>query len=517
MNKSVATRFAVAFFLIAVAFFSGWPLQDKIKLGLDLKGGMYLLYEVEVEKAIALKLERIGNDIVEHLENEGIGVDTSSIDKNGTLKIALYSKSDAKIARKMVSEFSDIVELPELSGDENLAYSYSPTRIASIKQHAIDQALETLRNRIDAFGVAEPSIQRQGERRLLIQLPGVQDPERAKSLINTTAMLEFKLVSEKGSVNDAVKGIIPPNLELAWSYDRDPATGKLTKKTPYLLEKAVRLTGEFVENADVRIDRQYNTPYVSITFDSEGARRFGDLTEKNVNRRLAIVLDGKIHSAPVIRERIGGGRASISGSFTHDEARDLSIVLRAGALPAPLTLLEERTIGPSLGADSITRGIKSIVFGFVTVVLFMLVYYRLGGLVADIALFVNLIVIAGLMGYLGATLTLPGIAGIILTVGMAVDANVLVFERIREEVANGKTIRAAVDSGFSKAFLTVVDSNVTTLIAAVVLFQFGTGPLKGFAVTLTIGIVASMFTAIFLSRTIFSMILSNRKLKKLSI
>jgi len=517
MNKPLFWRCVVTLVVLAGAFFSGWPLKEKIKLGLDLKGGMYLLYEVETAKAIKLKLDRVSSDILQKLESEAIPVSSVDVDNENRLIVTLGNEGDATLAKRAIADITDLKDVPGITSGTTLGFEYSAYRQDLIRQRAIDQALETLRNRIDAFGVAEPSIQRQGKNRILIQLPGVQEPDRAKKLINTTAMLEFKLVDEKASIDDALEGKLPPNRELVWSYKSDPVTGKLTKDKPYVVERKILLTGASIDDADVRIDRQFNEPYVMVAFDSEGAKRFADITEKNIHRRLAIILDGKVHSAPVIRERIGGGRAQISGNFTTEEAHDLTIVLRAGALPAPLKLLEERTIGPSLGADSVARGIKSILYGFVTVVLFMLVYYRVGGLIADIALFMNLIIIAGLMGYLEATLTLPGIAGIILTVGMAVDANVLVFERIREEVANGKTIRAAVDSGFSKAFLTIIDANVTTLIAAIVLFQFGTGPLKGFAVTLTIGILASMFTAVFVSRTFFNMILTRRTVTSVSL
>ena len=516
MNKPLFWRFGISAVVIIVALYSALPLDKKIKLGLDLQGGMYLVYEVETDKAIQLKLERLRNEIKDALENDGIGVGHMETEGGNSLRILLANKEDEISAKRIISEFSD---LDESSGgdDDSLIYTFSDYRAKTLKQNSVDQALETLRNRIDAFGVAEPGIQRQGENRILIMLPGVQDPERAKALIKTTAMLEFKMVDEEADLEKAVAGDIPDGRELLWRYETDPTTGKTAQKNPYVLLKNALLTGESIEDADVRIDQSYNEPYVLLVFDSEGGRRFAEITEKNVNRRFAIILDGKVHSAPVIQERIGGGRAQISGGFSTEEAHDLSIVLKAGALPAPLHLLEERTVGPSLGADSVAKGVKAIIFGLSSVVLFMLAYYRVGGIIADLALLLNLVVIAGLMGYLEATLTLPGIAGIILTVGMAVDANVLVFERIREEIRNGKTIRAAVDAGFSKAFLTIIDANITTLIAAIVLFQFGTGPLKGFAVTLTIGILASMFTAVFVSRTVFNLILSNRKVTSVSI
>ncbi|MBN2568862.1 MAG: protein translocase subunit SecD, partial [Deltaproteobacteria bacterium] len=288
-------------------------------------------------------------------------------------------------------------------------------------------------------------------------------------------------------------------------------------KTPYLLKEKTLLTGESLENAQVRISDRMGEPYVSIKFDSQGARDFDRITAQNVKKRLAIVLDSIVHSAPVIQERISGGNAQITGTFTMDEARDLAIVLRAGALPAPVKILEQRTVGPSLGQDSIDKGILSIIVGSILVLLFMLFYYRLSGFVADTALILNIILIMGALAAFRATLTLPGIAGIVLTIGMAVDANVLIFERIREELRLGKSPRAAIAGGYSKAFLTIVDANITTLIAALVLFQFGTGPVKGFAVTLSIGIICSMFTAIFVTRIIYDYLIWHRKISLVSI
>jgi preprotein translocase subunit SecD len=284
-----------------------------------------------------------------------------------------------------------------------------------------------------------------------------------------------------------------------------------------LLKKRTVLTGASLTDARVSIDSQYNEPYVSITFDGTGARQFARITGDNVGRRLAIVLDGVIYSAPVIQEKIPGGQARITGYFTMDEARFLAIALRSGALPAPVTILENRTVGPSLGQDSVRRGIQAILIGGLMVVIFMVIYYGISGLIADVALLFNLIILMGALAYLGATLTLPGIAGIILTIGMAVDANVLIFERIREELRLGKTVRAAVDGGFSKALVTILDANVTTLIAAVVLFQFGTGPVKGFAVTLSLGILGTLFSALFASRTLFEVMLARPRVEKISI
>jgi preprotein translocase subunit SecD len=313
-----------------------------------------------------------------------------------------------------------------------------------------------------------------------------------------------------------LKGDVPPGDEIVYQIEENPATRRTTK-TPFLLKKRTLLTGAYLTDARVQIDSQFNEPYVSINFDKKGARIFERITADNVNKRLAIVLDQNVYSAPVIQEKIAGGQARITGRFTAEEARDLAIVLRAGALPAPVNILEERTVGPSLGADSIHKGLLSMLIGGLLVVIFMIIYYKMAGLIADVALVLNIMLIgAGLAGF-QATLTLPGIAGIILTIGMAVDANVIIFERVREELALGRTPRAAIDAGYSRATLTILDANVTTLIAAVVLFQFGTGPIKGFAVTLSLGVVASMFTALVLSRMIFDYILMYRQVKTLSI
>jgi len=385
-----------------------------------------------------------------------------------------------------------------------------------IKEMASKQAMETIRNRIDQFGVSEPDIRRQGENRILIQLPGISDPQRAINLIGQTALLEFKLVDEEHDVEEAVKGSVPPGTEILYQVKEDEVTRR-GKKVPFLIKKRSFLTGEYLTDARVQIDSQYSEPYVSMDFDKKGARLFEQITEANVKKRLAIVLDGRVYSAPVIQEKISGGRARITGNFTMEDARDLAIVLRAGALPAPVTILEERTVGPSLGRDSIQRGLMSMLVGGILVVLFIAIYYKGAGIIANIALGLNIILISAGLAAFQATLTLPGIAGIILTIGMAVDANVIIFERIREEVRLGKTPRAAVDAGFSKATLTILDANVTTLIAALVLFQFGTGPIKGFAVTLSLGIVASLFTAIIVSRMIFDYLIFQRRIKELSI
>jgi preprotein translocase subunit SecD len=397
-----------------------------------------------------------------------------------------------------------------------VSLQYNEKRATEIKKMAVEQSLETIRNRIDQFGISEPEIIPQGKDRIIVQLPGIKDPARAKSLIGRTALLEFKLVDEENSLDEALKGNVPEGSVVMYESRTDRASGRRTE-TPLLIKSRTLLTGEALETAKVQISDRFGEPHVSIKFNAQGANDFDRITAESVNKRLAIILDGVVHSAPVIKERISGGQAQITGSFTMDEATDLAIVLRAGALPAPVNILEERTVGPSLGQDSIEKGTWASIIAGILIIVFMVFYYRLTGFVVDIALVMNMLLLFGVMVAFKATLTLPGIAGIVLTIGMAVDANVLINERIREELRLGKSPRAAVEAGYKKAFLTIFDSNVTTLVAALFLFGFGTGPVKGFAVTLTIGIVVSMFTAVFVTRIIFDYFIYNRKIVSISI
>jgi preprotein translocase subunit SecD len=390
-----------------------------------------------------------------------------------------------------------------------------PRQIAEIKKSAIDQALETIRNRVDQFGVAEPDISRQGENMILIQLPGIKDPERAKELIGKTAILEFKLVDEEYDVGRALAGNIPFGDVILYERVVDPQTGAINK-IPFVIKDKTLMTGDVLKDARVKLD-QNNRPYVGLSFHPAGARLFEQITGDNVGKRLAIILDNTVYSAPVIRQRIAGGEAIIEGRFTMEDARDLAIVLRAGSLPAPIKIQEERTVGPSLGQDSINKGIKATIIGGLLVLIAMILYYRMAGFVANIALILNMVLLLAALAALRGTLTLPGIAGIALTVGMAVDANVLIYERLREEMRLGKPPGAALAAGYTRAFLAIMDSNVTTVIAALVLLQFGTGPIKGFAITLTIGLAASMFTAIVVTRFIFDFVLNNFRVKRWSV
>ncbi len=511
--------FIVAFVYVIPTFNpSIWP-HKKINLGLDLQGGMHLVLEVETEKAVESTIERFAQEIREMSRKEDIRGATVDVVDGKRLEIAIADQKMEKEFQDLLdNEFRDLrlVSKGQQGDSFKMTLDLPEDEAERIKKLAVAQALETIRNRIDQFGVSEPDIRMQGKNRILIQLPGISDTQRAKDLIGRTALLEFKLVDEDADPQSAEKNGAPPGSELLYQVRKNTDTNRETK-VPYVLIKRSLLTGAYLTDARVQIDSQFNEPYVTIKFDRKGARIFERLTGENVKKRLAIVLDNKVYSAPVIQEKIGGGEARITGYFTTEEARDLAIVLRAGALPAPVEILEERTVGPSLGRDSIKWGLISMAVGGILVVLFMAIYYRGSGVIADIALVLNIVLIAaGLAGF-GATLTLPGIAGIILTIGMAVDANVLIFERIREELHIGKTARAAVDAGYERATLTILDANVTTLIAALVLFQFGTGPVKGFAVTLSLGVVASLFTALILTRAVFEFFLIKRRIKTLSI
>jgi preprotein translocase subunit SecD len=497
-----------------------WPNilpEEKINLGLDLKGGMHLILEVQAQKAVESHLERMVEDIRFGLRKSKIRYQGLKRIGPDRIALTLLRPEDRKAAETMVEDrFSDFSVKSGSPGGDNLALELVISQQAQqhIRRMAVDQAVETITNRIDQFGVAEPDIRPQGRERILVQLPGIKDPQRAIDIIGKTALLEFKLVDEENSLEEALRGNIPPGDQILYQITGEPGN---QKKIPYLLKRRAVLTGEYLTDARVQIDTQYNEPYVSLSFDSRGARLFEQITGANIKKRLAIVLDNMVNSAPVIQDRIAGGRAQITGRFTMEEARDLAIVLRAGALPAPVKIIEERTVGPSLGRDSIEKGLKSMLIGGLIVIIFMLIYYKFAGVLADLALLLNIIFIAAGLALFGATLTLPGIAGVILIIGMAIDANVLIFERIREELRLGKTPRAAVDGGYSKALVTILDANITTLIAALVLFQFGTGPVKGFAVTLSIGIIASLFTAIFITRLIFDYLIIERGMKKISI
>ncbi len=540
MKKDVRWRFsliaitvviAVIFFLPNTPLFKYMPewwqqnLPNRgIVLGLDLQGGIHLEFEVEGDKAVESNVERYAFYVKETLKKKKL---EAEVKRNG---INIEISPNSADIENMVKE--DYPNLDIVSSRENLILKLSDSEFSRIKDNASEQALETIRNRIDQFGVAEPTIHRQGDNEIVVQLPGVKDPRRAIDLIGKTALLEFKLVDDEASIAAKLPQIlppggeeellaefadkIPPKDEILFLKDKNRQTGVITK-SPILLKKKTLLTGDLLSEARVNLDSEFGEPYVSISFNSEGAKRFEEITGANVKRRLAIILDNSVYSAPVIQEKISGGDARISGRFSMDEAKDLAIVLKAGALPAPLKMLQNVTVGPSLGRDSIEAGKIAGIIATILVVVFMIIYYRLSGVIADFALSLNIILLLGAMASLKATLTLPGIAGIILAIGMAVDSNVLMFERIREEIRTGKPPRSAIDSGYSKAFWTIFDSHVTTLITAAVLFQFGTGPIKGFAVTLSLGVAINLYTALIGTKSVFDLITSRYKIEKLSI
>ncbi|MBM4312124.1 MAG: protein translocase subunit SecD [Deltaproteobacteria bacterium] len=518
---------AVVAFVYLLPTFANVPLwwqgtlpSEKIALGLDLQGGMHLLLEVDAAKAVENTVERYTAELEELLFEEGIAFDHVSKIASSKMQAQIVDAQKADAFQKLIERRFGSMSLtgPNRLDDGSLLYTLTiqDEEAVYIARMAVDQAIETIRNRIDQFGVSEPVIQKQGEDMILVQLPGVKDPQRAINLIGKTATLEFKLVDDENSLDSALKGDVPADRKILYQRQVNPSTG-VVSQNPYLLHSRTLLTGDRLTSAQVRIDSRFNEPYVSIEFDSRGAQIFERITRTNVKKRLAIVLDDNVYSAPVIQERISGGQAQITGSFSMEEARDLAIVLRAGSLPAPVSIVEKRQVGPSLGRDSIDQGIRSILIGGALVIAFICIYYKLSGIVATLALTLNIVMIMAALAAFRATLTLPGIAGIVLTIGMAIDANVLIYERIREELRLGKTVRAAISAGYSRAMISILDSNLTTLLAAVFLFQFGTGPVKGFAVTLSIGILASLFTALFVSRFIFDYALATRRMQTLSI
>jgi len=502
-----------------------------ITLGLDLQGGIHLVMEVDEDRAVEIAVDRSVVSLQDVLLDKKIPVE--SVARTGPTQITIQFQNGELKAQiqKMIDDYPIFSET-ESSGTANrLVWDLREAEGKRIKDSAINQALETIRNRIDQFGVAEPIVLRQGLKQIVVQLPGVKEPKRARDLIKETALLEFKMLDEdnqakfdlparipkdkEADVLKQVEGKLPEGDQILFERGVDKDTGR-EYRIPYLVKKRVMLTGDVLNDAKVSIG-QFNDPYVSITFDGKGGREFERITGDNIKKRMAVVLDNTIYSAPVIQDRITGGHAQITGNFSMQEANDLAIVLRAGALPAPLKIIQDLTVGPSLGKDSIEKGVQATLFAGAMVVIFMIVYYRLSGVIADFALMLNLLCLIGALSALNATLTLPGIAGIVLTIGMGVDSNVLIFERIREELRSGKAVRLAVDGGYDKALLTIVDSHVTTLITGVALFLFGTGPIKGFAVTLCLGIGINLFTALIGTKVIFDLLNQRHKVGQLSI
>jgi SecD/SecF fusion protein len=530
-----------SFYPDAPQWWKKYLAPEGLKLGLDLQGGMHLVLRVDLDKAVENSLELAASDLKEGLAEKNITAVQLDSPTPGEIVFTLPNTSAVDTINQVIKDDFpnlDIKVDAEQGSFPKIRLRLTDKEIDFIRTNAVAQSLEIIRNRIDQFGVAEPVIIRQGEDEIVVQLPGVKDPERAIDLIGKTAQLAFKLVADDTGVdlpaliqqainsgqwkegesrkklNKVLQSSLPKGTEIYFERSVDKQT-KQERKIPLLIESPILMTGDMVKNAQVRIGGTFNEPYVSLDLTGRGGKIFANITGNNVNRRLAIVLDNVVRSAPNINEKILGGSAMISGSFTHEEATDLAIVLRVGALPAPVEIIQNLTVGASLGQDSIKKGLTSGLFGALMVLIFMVIYYRLSGVIADFALALNILFLFSGLAMLGATLTLPGIAGIILSIGMAVDANVLIFERMREEFELGKTVKSGVDSGFNKAFWSIVDSQVTTLITAMALFLFGTGPIKGFAVTLSLGIIFNLFAVLFCTRLIYDWLFKARLLKDL--
>ncbi|MDI6699085.1 MAG: protein translocase subunit SecD [Candidatus Saccharicenans sp.] len=498
MKKNLQWKLAIIVAVIGLCLFLVYPPKDKIKLGLDLKGGTHLVLQVLTEDAVNVETDQQLARFEEVFRKNNITFLEANKEKPGRFYFRGIPVDQEGKVRDLIDQYTRDWDY-SFSGDR-LIFSLKTVAAQYLRDLAVTQTLETIRNRIDQFGVAEPVIQRQGSDRIVVELPGVEDPDRVKNLIKVTAVLEFKLVKagpapdEETLLRD-LGGQVPEDSEVVRADPKRGAQGY------YLVSKVATVTGKDLRTVRRGVD-EWNNPAVYFSLNPDGAKRFEQATGANIGKQLAIILDGRLQSAPVIEARISDS-GIIQGRFTPEEADDLVVILKAGALPAGIKYLEERTVGPSLGSDSVRQGLMAGLVAIFAVMVFMIFYYRLAGLNAITALILNEIIIFGAMGYFKATLTLPGIAGIILGIGMAVDANVLIFERIKEELAIGKNITSSIATGFSRAFSAIFDSNLTTIISAVFLFQFGTGPIKGYAVTLICSLVANLFTAVFVSRFIF--------------
>lgn len=469
-----------------------WPDASTVNLGLDLRGGSHLLLEVDFSKYLSEQLESLRDEVRARLREKDIGYVGLSI-KGEAISFSLRNSADTEAARTAIKGVDVRLDISDSEGQ--ITVQYAESMLQEMRHQVIGQSIEIVRRRVDETGTREPTIQRQGDLRIVLQVPGLDDPGKLKALLGKTAKMTFHLVDETVA---ASAGSNAPAGVLLLPYDESTNGGSEPSQRLAVNRRAI-LSGDMLVDSSPSYDEQ-GRPVVNFRFNAQGARKFGDTTAQHVGERFAIVLDDKVISAPVMREPIRGGSGMISGNFTVESAYDLALLLRAGALPAPLKVIEERTVGPSLGQDSIEAGKLASLLGIVLVMFFMVLVYGLFGFFSNLALIMNMVFILAALSLFQATLTLPGIAGIVLTIGMAVDANVLIFERIREEVKLGKTVWNAVDTGFKRAFHTIFDSNITTLIAALLLYYFGSGTVKGFAVTLSIGIIASMFSAILLTR-----------------
>ena len=502
-----------AVLILAVIVFFTWslyPPQEKVKLGLDLRGGIHLIMKVNTEDAVNAVTNEAAETLTKLLDDDSITFEGAAREDAGKILLTGVDINKGSDVQKIVQNSLPAWDMRSLGGG-SWDLTLRDADRSTLRDETVRQAIQTIRRRVDELGVAEPVIAPHGDQgdQILVQLPGFDDVERAKELIRSTAKLELKLVESVGLSREQLLGgrsEPPPGSEIVPGVAQTGSTDSVY----YLLERAPVITGRDLKNARRSLDYDTNTPNVSFTLKPEAAGRFQQSTRENIGRQLAILLDDQVVSAPVIQSAIYD-QGQITGNFSLEEAQDLAIKLRSGALPASLEYQEERTVGPSLGADAIRSGITASLVGLAVVMLFVLVYYRLSGVNAVVALALNLLILMGALAYFRATLTLPGIAGIILTIGIGVDANVLIFERIKEEMRSGKTPRTAISAGFGKVFWTIFDANFTSLLAAAILFQFGTGPVQGFAVTLSIGLLSNMFTAIFVSRFIFDLILGGRR------
>ena len=507
----------------ALAVWAIYPPGERVRLGLDLEGGVHMVLRVQTDDALQVESETAAEQLGEQLSLQGIDVTSVIAVDPTTIQIEGVPQGGDQDERfRGIADEQLGVNYNRVSGaGGSYTFTIKPNIELSLRDESVRQALTTIERRVNELGVAEPIVAPHGAggEQILVQLPGVDDVGRAKEIIRSTALLELKIVEEgpapsREALLQARGGVVPSDMEVVSGVD-DVLSGGIQETVYYLVRRVAAVTGRDLRTARETLD-EFSQPAVSFSLNRDGARKFGDVTGSNVGRSLAIILDGSVYSAPVIETRIADdGR--ISGSFTQQEVTDLALVLRSGALPASLTYLEERTVGPTLGADSIRAGVTASLTGLALVALFMLGYYRLAGINAVVAVALNLVILLAFMAYIGAVLTLPGIAGFILIIGMGVDSNVLIFERIKEELRAGKAVKAGVAAGFDRVFLTILDTHIATLIGAGFLFQFGSGPIKGFATTLFFGLVSNVFTAMFVSRTLFETVLSQRRVSRLSI
>lgn len=518
MSKNLRWKTLSILAVTALSIWSFYPLDQKVRLGLDLKGGVHLVMSVQTDDALQLETQTTADRLAEQLKTANIAVGAVTVTAPNTFTVTGVSPDQDGAFRTALTEVE--VNYDRASGAGSYSFTIKPNIVVQLREDTVNQALQTIERRVNELGVAEPIVARHSAAdQILVQLPGVTDVNRAKEIIRSTAQLELKQVEQgpfpdDGSAKQAYAGNVPPDIHIL-PGTIEGAPGQPASTGYYAVRRVPAVTGRDLRNSRPTLDEN-NRPAVSFSLNQDGARKFGMFTQANIGKQLAIVIDGRVVSAPQIQSRIDD-EGRITGTFTNQEAQDLSLVLRSGALPADLTYLEERTVGPSLGADSIRAGVTAAAGGLLLVTLFMLFYYKLAGFNALVSITINLILLLGLMAYAGATMTLPGIAGFILTIGMGVDSNVLIFERIKEELGNGKAVKQAVAAGFDRVLLTILDTHVASLISAAFLFNFGTGPIRGFALTLTIGLMANVFTAYFVSRTLFELTLSRRNVAKLSI